>query len=173
MRSIIDFLTALKVPILEVRWWERSNPILSKAEIQLVGLDNEFILAEHETPGGFLPVLLWYNQHYWVENQDPLQIPQLTEAQGYWRLTVGGEPPDEQLANLRQVRNPWNGTNRTVQPCFYIGPVTSFKPITRLLIHPILDLSINNYAVGGFIGGVDIPRQYFDPELRERTRKEG
>ena len=171
MRSIIDFLTALKVPILSVRWWERSNAILSKADIQYVGLNNDFILAEHETPGGFVPVLLYYNQYYWYESQT-FQISQMTEAQGYWRLTVGGEPPDEQLGNLRHVRNPWNASNRTVGPCFYIGPITATRPITRLLIHPILDLSADDYAVGGVIGGVDIPRDYFDDELKEKARGE-
>lgn len=171
MRSVIDFIEALKVPILEVRWWERDS-ILTKAQIGSIGLNRDFVLASHETPAGFVPVLLWYAQYYWSVNITPGEIFHMPAATGYWRVNVGGEPPDEQLANLRHVRKPWNGYVGALQPCFYIGPITNTKHITEILIHLILDLDIGDYVVGGFITGVDIPRQYFDKELLERAREE-
>lgn len=172
MRGIIDFIAALKVPILEIRWWERSS-IISKANITAAGLNLDFVLAQHETPGGFLPVLLWYGQYFWGTNLPAGQILHLAHETGYWRLNVAGEPPDEELHRLPDIRKPWSPSAGSASPCLYYGPVTSSKPITELLIHPILHFDIADYAVGGFISGIDIPRQYFDAELKERSREEG
>jgi len=165
MRSVIDFIVALGVPILEVRFWERSS-IITKAVIDAAGLNQDFILAQHITPAGFIPVLLWYGQYFYGENFPPQQLLHLAVETGWWRLNVGGEPPDEQLNQLPDIRKPWSPNMGSERPCFWMGPVTAMTPTTELIIHPVLNLNgDDDYAVGGFISGIDIPKTYLDREL--------
>lgn len=170
MRTVLDFIVALGVPILEVRWWERSS-ILTKANIDAAGLNQDFILAQHITPAGFIPVLLWYGQYFWGENFPVGQILHLPAETGWWRLNVGGEPPDEQLNMLPDIRKPWSPGMGSERPCFWMGPVSATKPITELIVHPVLDLNgDDDYAVGGFISGFDFPKNYLTVELDRLNR---
>lgn len=166
MRSILEFLAALGVPLLEVDWWERSS-IISRSQIDAAGLDEDFVLAQHETPASFVAVLLWWQQYYWGATQPTDQILHLAAETGYWKLLVGGEPPDKQLEKLPDIRHPWRPDVGNGLPCFYTSMLSASRPVTELIIHPILHVEAD-YYFGGMITGMDIPKQYFEQEVEER-----
>lgn len=172
MRSYVELINALGVPILEVKWWERSS-IISKAEIAAQGLDTDFALAEYEAQFGVVSILLFYSQYFWGENLPQGQLLRLTPDLGYWRLYVDDEAPDQGLAYLREQRRPWSPNMGSERPVFYYTAPTSTKPTTQLIAHPVIDWDVGDYAVGGFITGIDVPRQYFDQELVIESRGEG
>lgn len=164
MRDLAALIESLKVPIIELRWWEESGII--DRDVVIAKLDIDYILASHQTPGGFIPVLLWYGQYYWSAAIEPEENWTLTLETGYWRVEVSGQPPEESLGNLRHIRKPWYPNMGAIQPCFYIGTPTKSGACSEILIHPILDPDAAGFLIGGFISGVDVPRQYFDKQLK-------
>jgi len=157
MRELATIAAHTGAPLGALQWWDETAGILDEGDIS-AGVN---VLARHNTPPGYVGVLLWWLQYWWDANYEAGFLMRWAAEDASWRLEQAGESV-RHLAAVQEIRNPWHNNAGLPAPCWYPTPDSAKGDSTELQLN--VGALAGEYWVGGRILGVDVPVQYWRRE---------
>jgi len=148
------------IPLKAFEMWDPdTESIFDSEDAPLAG--EEYVLARHDVPKGYIGILLSWSQHIWT-NRNLLntffELPWLNKDVGFWSVKVGEKCPQD-LDRIYSLKNVWDANAGNANPCFYMTELEASPTSIEISYTKVSAIYSDDYRISGRIIGIDIPKE--------------